>query len=57
MYEYNKYPFFRESYKLLQSLAYLPEEDVIVGFLCLKKLTDPNFEQTLDYVEKNYIGI
>ena len=40
----------------MQALAYLPEKDVIDGFLWLKKNIQPNFEPMLNYLERIYIG-
>lgn len=47
---------FRSSYRLMQSLAFLPENDVIDVFLFLKRTTTSSFEPMLNYLEKVYIG-
>ena len=47
---------FRKSYRLMQSLAYLPEEDVIEGFLKVKQNINENFVEILEYFERVYVG-
>lgn len=51
---------FRNAFKLMQSIAYLPECDVVVGLSLLKdyveKKSTTSFISTLDYFEKTYIG-
>lgn len=54
--DFKKDPTFRKSYKLMQAIAYLPEEDVISGFNYLVKQSKPDFEPMLVYFKKNYIG-
>ena len=47
---------FRLYYKLMQALAFLPEEHVIEGFLLLKEASPIKFTPILDYLETYYIG-
>ncbi|CAF0918334.1 unnamed protein product [Brachionus calyciflorus] len=55
--EYYSDDLFRKSYRMMQSLAYLPEKDMIEGFLFLSKSSPSSFKPMLNYLEKNYIGL
>ena len=47
---------FRNSYNMTQALAYLPVEDVELGFEIVKSTSCSKFDKILHYFEKTYIG-
>ena len=47
---------FRYSFKMCQSLAYLPVQDVIKGFEEIQEISNSNMKTFFQYLEKNYIG-
>ena len=47
---------FRLNYKIMQSIAYLPEEDVIKGFEFLVSICELEFKPVFAYFEEFYIG-
>jgi hypothetical protein len=46
---------FRNSFNSTQALAYLPVEDIELGFQIVKSTSSPKFDKILNYFEKNYI--
>ena len=47
---------FRKNYKMMQSLCFLPKDDVIEGFLVLSSVAVNRLRPLLEYLEKYYIG-
>ena len=47
---------FVKSFRLCQSLAYIPIDEVQIGFEEIKLASKSNFEKILTYLSKNYIG-
>ena len=47
---------FRNSFKKMQALAFLPVKDTVEGFEILKNSCPPSFNPLLVYLENNYIG-
>ena len=47
---------FVKTFKLCQSLAYVPVADVCSGFDQIKIQSNINFEPIIIYIESNYIG-
>ncbi|CAF0985761.1 unnamed protein product [Brachionus calyciflorus] len=54
--EYSLNDKFRYSFKLVQSLAFLPIQDVVTGFKLIQKQCPKSFEPILNYFESVYIG-
>jgi hypothetical protein len=47
---------FRLYYKLMQALAFVPEDDVVEAFLLLRTSSPAKFKPILEYLEVYYIG-
>jgi hypothetical protein len=41
---------------MIQALAFVPQQDVIDGFVALKSHVDHKLLPLMDYFEKNYVG-
>jgi hypothetical protein len=54
--DYSQDDEFRMSYKYMQALAFLPEDDVIDSFILVQQKSGEKFKPILDYLEDYYIG-
>ena len=53
---FNSCPEFRQTFNLCQALAFLPIEDVIVGFEIVKSKAPASFKKMFDFIERTYVG-
>jgi hypothetical protein len=49
-------PSFRQSFKQLEAIAFVPQHDVVLGINFLKRKSCEEFRPILDYFESYYVG-